>query len=284
VTRRAPRATLSARERLTRAALLAYPDDVRAAIGAEMTATLLDASAGSRTRFVRELADLARLGLRSRAHRTAAAGPRRVIADGLCLAGVWLMTLDLSTLLAQTVRGMHDPLLAPPSLILLGVALALALAGHDRLAGATALAWTAARLPALLGDRPGATLEVIAATLPSVTCFAVMALAPRRRTPEVRGLAWLIVPATLVLTFGPPPYDQPPLLVALVAITALLVVVYALAMLTTDPRIAIAGAVPLSTIGIGTGSFLVMGLAAPLVLVVAAVRIRQLAAASIARR
>lgn len=264
------------RERLTRAALLAYPPDLRAVIGAEMTATLLDASAGSRMRFVRELADLARLGLRSRARRTAAAGPRRVIADGLCLAGVWLMTLDLSTLLAQTVRGMHDPLLAPPSLILLGVALGLALVGHDRIAGVTALLWTAARLPALLDHRPGAALAVVAATLPSVTCFAVMALAPRRRGPDVRGLAWLIVPATLVLAFGPPHYDQSPLLVALVAITALLVALYALAMLTTDPRTAIAASIPLSTIGIGAGSFAVLALAAPLVLVVALTRVRQL--------
>jgi hypothetical protein len=263
------------RERLTRAALLAYPPDVRAVVGAEMTATLLDASAGSRTRFVRELADLARLGLRSRAGRTAAAGARRVIADGLCLAGVWLMTLDLSTLLAQTERGMHDPLLAPPSLILLGVALALALAGHDRLAGVTALVWTAARLPALLDHRPEAALVVVAATLPSLTCFAVLALAPRRRASDVRGLAWLLVPATLVLAFGPPQPDQSPLLVAFVAVTALLVVVYALAMLSTDPRIAIAGAVPLTMLGIGAGA-VAMALAAPLVLVVAAARIRQL--------
>jgi hypothetical protein len=186
------------------------------------------------------------------------------------------MTLDLSTLLAQTVRGMHDPLLAPPSLILLGVALALALVGHDRSAGVTALVWTAARLPTLLDHRPGAALVVVAATLPSATCFAVLALAPRRRAPGVRGLAWLIVPATLVITFGPPQYDQSPLLVALVAITALLVVLYALAMLTTDPRIAIAGSVPLSAIGIGAGSFLLLGLAAPLVLAVALTRIRQL--------
>jgi hypothetical protein len=264
------------RERLARAALLAYPADVRAVMGAEMTATLLDASAGSRMRFVGELVDLARLGLRSRACRTAAAGECRVIADGLCLAGVWLMTLDLSTLLAQTVRGMHDPLLAPPSLILLGVALALALIGYDRLAGVTALVWTAARLPALLDHQPGATLTLIAATLPSATCFAVLALASRRRAPDVRGLAWLIVPATLVITFGPPQYDQSPLLVALVAITALLVALYALAMLTTDPRIAIAGSVPLATVGIGAGSFVVLALVAPLVLVVAAARIRQL--------
>ena len=59
------------RERATRVALLAYPPDVRERVGDEMTATLLDASAGSRTRFAREVAALARAGVRR------AAGARR---------------------------------------------------------------------------------------------------------------------------------------------------------------------------------------------------------------
>jgi hypothetical protein len=62
------------------------------------------------------------------------------------------------------------------------------------------------------------------------------------------------VPATLVIAFGPPKPDQSPLLLALVAIAVLIVVFYALATLTTDPRVAIAGAVVLSTIGLGAGS------------------------------
>jgi hypothetical protein len=267
------------RERAARVALLAYPPHVRDELGAEMTATLLDASGGSSRRFARELADLVRLGLRARAARTAAAGPRRVIADGICVAGVWLMTLDLSTLLSQVARGEHDPLLAPASLILLGVALALALVGYDRLAGAGALLWTAARLPALLDHQPTMKLAIMAVSLPSVACFAVLVLAPRRRAPDLRGLGWLVVPATLVATLGPPKYEQSPLLLAIVAIATILVVVYAIAMLTTDPRVAIAGAVPLSSLGLGAaadGIALVFIAAAPLALAIAATRMRHL--------
>jgi hypothetical protein len=270
------------RERAVRLSLLAYPTDVRAELGGEMTATILDASEGSPRRFARELADLARLGLRARATRTAAAGARRVIADGLCLAGVWLMTLDLSTLLSQSARGMRDPLLAPPSLVLLGVSLALALIGFDRLAGAGALLWTGARLPAVFVHHPAMELAVVAATLPSITCFAVLVLAPRRRARDPRQLAWLLIPATLVATFGPPRYEQSPLLLALVAIAAIAVVVYAMVMLSTDPRVAIAGAIPLTCLGLGAGQFggnpiaVSLMLATPAALAITVLRIGQL--------
>ena len=106
-------------ERIAELALLAYPAAARTARGEEMLATLQDASAGSRRRFVAEIADLVRLGLRARGSQTASAGARRIVADGLCLAAVWLMTLDVSTLLSQRARGMHDPLLSAPSIALL---------------------------------------------------------------------------------------------------------------------------------------------------------------------
>ena len=244
---------------------------MRERLGAEMTATLLEASAGSRPRFARELASLARLGLHARGEQTAAAGTRRMLTAGLCLAGVWLMTLDLSTLLAQRVRGMHDPLLAPASLVLLGVALALALVGYDRLAGLTALAWTAARLPILLDDHPALLLTV--ATLPSVLCFGLLVAAPRERPRDPRELLWFVVPAGLAATLGPLPGDQSPLMLAIVAVCAIAVVLYALATLTTDPRVAIAAAVCLTTVGLG---HVVPTAAAPLVLLIAVVRVRQL--------
>jgi hypothetical protein len=257
--------------RAVRAALLAYPPDVRERLGAEMAATLLDVSRGSRRRFARELAGLVAAGLQARAERTAAAGARRVLADGVCLAAAWLMTLDLATLLAQRVRGLHDPLLAPAPLVLLGVALALVLVGHDRLAGAAALLWTGARLPALLADVPGSAVAVLAATLVPVACFATLVLAPRGRRPDPRRLAWLIVPAVLVVTFGPPSYDQSPLLVGLVALAALLVVLAALA----DPRLAIAMALPLLTLGIRPDRIELPLVAATLVLATAGARRRR---------
>ena len=40
---------------------------------------------------------------------TATAGRPRLIADGLCLASVWLMALDRATLMTQRARGLEDP-------------------------------------------------------------------------------------------------------------------------------------------------------------------------------
>jgi len=77
-----------------------------------------------------------------------------------------------------------------------------------------------------------------------------MVLAPRRRSADLRRLGWLIVPATLVLTLAPPNGERSPLLLAYVALGALLVTAFAVAMLPTDPRLAIAGAVSLSTVGL----------------------------------
>lgn len=236
------------RARIAGLALRSHPATTRAARGEEMAATLLDVSAGSHRRFAREIADLVRAGLAARATSTARAGARRLIADGLCLAGVWVMTLDVSTLMAQRARGLDDPLLDPRSIALLVAALAIALIGFERVAGAAALAWTAMRLPSLWSHHSG--IAGLAPEILPIVCFTVMILAPRRRAPDPRRLAWLIVPATLVLALGPPTGEQSPLLLAYVALGALLVVTFALAMLPTDPRVAIAGAVSLSSLGV----------------------------------
>ena len=121
-------------------------------------------------------------------------------------------------------------------------------------------------------------LAVLAITLPSAACFLVLLVAPRRRAPDLRRLAWLIVPATLVAALGPPKYDQSPLLLAIVAIAALLVVLYAIATLPTDPRVAIAAAVPLSSLGLGPPGVvsLLFVAATPLVLAVTVARLRDL--------
>ncbi|HEX6620814.1 MAG TPA: hypothetical protein VF024_14195 [Solirubrobacteraceae bacterium] len=263
-------------------ALLSYPTGAREARGEEMLATLLDVSDGSRRRFGPEVAALARLGLRAGAASTASAGTRRLLADGLCLAGIWVMTLDVSTLMAQRARGMQDPLLAAAPLALLMAALAVALVGRDRVAGAGALAWTAWRLPSLWEHHPG-IVNLAPEALP-ILCFCVMVLAPRQRTADVRRLGWLIVPATLVLALAPPNGEQSPLLLAYVALGAILVTAFVLAMLPTDPRLAIAGAVSLSTIGLqvvavnhdGSAPAWLIVAAAPLVLAAATTRTRRL--------
>jgi hypothetical protein len=233
------------RERLARIALRAYPS---AAHADEMLATAMDVSAGNRARFLREIGDLARFGLRSRATQTARAGAWRLVADGFCLAGIWLMALDLTTLLSWRYRGVHDALLAWPSIALLAAALAIALVGLDRPAGACALVWTALRVPHLLAVHPGSA--GLAAEVVPVVCFAVMLLAPRRRAVDMRRLAWLAVPIALVIAVGPSREEQSPLLVAAVALAAILAVVFALAMLPTDPRMAIAGAIGLSDLAV----------------------------------
>jgi hypothetical protein len=265
------------RERLVAAGLLAYPPEARERLGGEITGTVLDAGADSRRRLVRELADLVRLGLRARARVTATSGARRVIFDGLCLACVWLMLLDLATLLAQTVRGMHDPLLAPASLVLLAVALSLALVGFDRLAGVAALAWIGARLPALVADTPGETAAVITVTVLTAGCFATLALAPRRRPRDLRRLAWMIVPVFLAATLGPPPWEQSPLLRAIVVVAALATAAYVLASFLTDPRTAIAAGAVLTTAADNHGAVnvIVIGIL-PLVAAAATLRIRLL--------
>lgn len=237
------------RERLARIALRAHPPSARASRGEEMLATLLDASAGSRRRLLCEVADLVRLGLNLRATQTASEGPGRLIADGVRLAAVWLMTVDLVVLLSWRYRGMQDPLVGWPSIALLAAALAVALVGLDRLAGAGALLWTALRLPDLLQYHSG--VAGLAPEVLPVVCFAVMVLAPRPRRPRLSGLAWLVVALALVVTFAPPNDERNPLLLAMVLLGALLAVLFALAMVPTDPRLAIAGAVGLSDLAVG---------------------------------
>ena len=106
------------RERLAGLVVRAYPDGAPAG---ELAGTALDVGAESPARFARELAGLTRAGLRERATRTAAVGPARLVFDGLCLAAVWIMTLELSVGLSQRIgRGMSDPLLAWPLMALLG--------------------------------------------------------------------------------------------------------------------------------------------------------------------
>jgi hypothetical protein len=270
------------RERVAGLALYAYAPVARAARGEEMLGTLLDASAGSRRAFAREISDLVRRGLRTRATQTAGAGAGRLVADGLCLAATWVMTLDLSTMLSQRARGMQDPLLTSASIALLATILCIALIGYDRLAGAGALVWTALRIPALWDHHPG-IINFLPELLPLI-CFCVMVLAPRRRPPDPRRLAWLIVPATLVVTLGPDSGERSPLLVACVALAAISVAVFAIAALPTDPRIAIAGAVSLSNLGLAIAAvnhdtsvlaFLFLA-AAPVVLASAVTRTRRL--------
>ena len=92
---------------------------------------------------------------------------------------------------------------------------------------------------------------MLAATVLPAVCFATLVLVPRRRRRDIHRLVWLAVPITLVAALGPPHGEQSPVLLAVVALGALLVAVTAIALMPVDPRPAIAGAVALSTLGLG---------------------------------
>jgi hypothetical protein len=232
------------RERIGAAVLRAYPAETRAARGAEMLGTLLDSSADSNVAFAREAVDLVRLGLRARATQLAAAGARRLVADGACIAGAFFLAQDLATALHS--RGVPDAVYSPAAMAVVAVVLVPAMLGHDRIAGLGALVWTALRFSGVMagtdvaGD-PGAVLPVI--------CFTVMMVSPRRRSSRALlsnayGSWWLVVLVVLAGAFGG--------LFAILALAgATTFGVIAAALLTTDPRPAIAVTLVAANVGIG---------------------------------
>jgi hypothetical protein len=265
------------REGLATIALRALPREVRASRGEEMIGTLLDASAGSRTRLVREIANLLRVGIHMRAGKTGPTTPRRLLADGFCRGAVMLMILDLSTLLSQRLDGVQDPLLSWTSIGVLGAILALALVGAERLAGIAALVWAAARFPELVAHN--ATFNGLAPTVVPLVCFTVLIVNPRRRRLDLRRVAWLLVPAALVAAYAPRGGNGP--ITALVSLAAILFVLVALLKIPTDPRLAIACALPATYVALMVAGapaipVVLLCFAAPLVMGVATIRLWRL--------
>ena len=113
-----------------------------------------------------------------------------------------------------------------------------------------------------------------------VICFITSALAPRRQKPNPRRLAWLALTAALAVVSSAS--DDPTAAILILGLLCLLPL--ALATFRTNPRFAIAGALPLTTFGIhmvqepgGPGLLGMLFLsAAPLVLTIAALRTRRL--------
>ena len=264
------------RQRIARAVLKGYPETVRRAHGDEMLATLLDASDGSTRVFIRELFDLLRAGLRSRSRATADTRIGRLIADGLCLAAVVWMAIDVCSLFRFRST--------PWRFWLLAAALSLALVGYDRIAGVVALVWIAL-VAALQAHTPGAAWlpSIIAWHVGTAAFSLVMVLAPRRRTHAPRSLLWLAPVAAVAYASSLRPGAQLITSIAFVAIS-----LAGLAILPTDPRLAIAAASVWTSIGImqelsraldgGVGSPLWVALIAPgpIVLALTTARIRQL--------
>jgi hypothetical protein len=118
-----------------------------------------------------------------------------------------------------------------------------------------------------------------------ILCFVVMTLYPRERSAEVRSLGWLIVPLMLTLAFGPPKGEHwAMVLTGLVMVAAVLVVLFAIAMLPTDPKWAMAGAIPLTNLGlivsskpsVGTITSVLFISAAPMAFSIAVLRFQRL--------
>jgi hypothetical protein len=122
----------------------------------------------------------------------------------------------------------------------LSVTLATALIGAERLAGAAAFAWTPARFPQLISYDP--TFRGIAPTIVPLIRFTVLILAPRRRGLDPRRLAWLAATAALVGAYGH--WHATELITATVRAAAVMLMVAAVLTIPSDPRLAIACALP----------------------------------------
>jgi len=268
------------RDQLARAALRAYPEAVRRTRGPEMIDTLLDASDGSMRAFARELFALLRAGVRSRACATADAGFRRLAADGVCLgATLWIGVRISEPVGFQPTRWQFW---------LLAAALALALAGCDRLAGLVVFAWIALVNPVTPFGGQDHTLgwsfvAVQEAQLLALGSFAiVMLIAPRRRPRSLRRLLWLAMVAALAYgaTLG----------TGAIAVATIAVSLASLCVPAAIPRLAIATALWWTWIGIEQAfvlgrvmSPLSIALAAgPIVLALSAARVRRLQRQSVA--
>ena len=266
------------RERLVGYAL---PASDRPERGPELAGTIADAGATSTLRCGRELAHLVRFGLNTRARQVASAGIGRVLADAVCRGTTWIMVLDLSTLLVWRLSADRpNPLADAWSIGLLGAVLALALLGFERAAGTGGLLWVVLRAPQLAAvTTPGQWLPP---AILLAACFGVMVLAPRRRPVDPRRLGWLLVPAWLIATFVLGDRANGYVFLELLVVV-LLVVAAALVSLPTDPRLAVAGVMPVTYLGLSfeRGDNLlpavVVFLLVPLTVVaLAALRIRQL--------
>lgn len=229
---------MTGRERLARAAAWFVPPQDRS----EPVHTALDISEGSIVAFTRELAGLAWFGYRRRGADIAGTGLGRVLADGLCQGAVWVLVFELADLVAHIITGSGGPLESHLAAVLLAVALALALGGLDRLAGVAGLGWLAVWTPILAQYRTPAGLTAL---LVPLLGFVALLAVPRRRHLDARRLLWFAVPAALAATAGP---GNPAAFVLWLPVV-LVVAGAAVLMLPTDPRLAIAAALPITYVG-----------------------------------
>ncbi len=269
------------RERIVRAALLAYPQSTRDAHGAEMFGTALDAGDVSVSRLAREIVDLAWSGSKARIFQTGQIAAPRLVADGLCIAGVWMLTIILAGDLGDRVRGLRPGDPEHPSWLVLSlvvVALGSALVGRERLAGVTALLFSALVVPGTAGNDFGDRWRL--AMLVPTACFVALVVVPRHRRRHYRRLTWLLPVLAIALTSSLSGDSTAAILI--VAFATLVPV--SLLLLPVDPRPAVACAVCSGFFGVamaqdqgGPGPLgLVFLLAAPAIILTVVLRGRYL--------
>jgi hypothetical protein len=222
------------RERIARAALLAYPEGVRAANGIEMLGTVLDAGSQSTAAFCRELAGLASGGLRARITTPAGLSPGRLVADGARYSAILMIAVLFATRLGiAATLGTFVRTRSLVELAVLGIALAAALVRYDRIAGLATFAWLALTLdsPYLIANEK---IFAVTFALP-VACLLVMILSPRTNGRRLLRVAWLVPIAALGIAgrgYGPSSY--------LVLAPFVLALPAALVLAASDQRLVIA--------------------------------------------
>ncbi|MGH2833169.1 MAG: hypothetical protein ACRDK2_10385 [Solirubrobacteraceae bacterium] len=204
-------------ERIIRAALWAYPRDVRRSRGDEMTATVLDLSEGSQWMLLQETLGLAYGGLSARAGMDPQASTRR-LADicalaatiwGSVMLAIWL-GFDRSIYEAHMFGGLATHAVIAQALLALSIGSALL--NHKRLAGVSGLAWIGVFMENALRTRIEIDKQVltwclhwVAFVLVPLCGYVVMLLAPddkRRRNPA--RLGWLAGVIALGIVVAPP--------------------------------------------------------------------------------
>ena len=204
-------------ERIIRAALRAYPREVRRARGDEMAATVLDLSEGSRSALLRETLALAYGGLSARAGvdpETTTRGLADICVSAATIWGSVALCIRLGTNRAVYEAHMFGGLATHAVIIdgLLALSIGSALLNHQRLAGLSGLAWIGVFLESGLRTRVGIDTHVLVWSMHSVALvliplcgYVVMLLTPegKRRRHPVR-LGWLAGVILLGIVVAPP--------------------------------------------------------------------------------
>ncbi len=182
-----------------RAAVRAYPRDIRMARGEELVGIMLDASEHSVAAFVRQLLSLVFGGLASRS-RVALSQPRRqIVSDVVRFACIVIVARGVTRdIAALHWGGGFGGSFTTVCLLYVGPVLILALftTGHDRVTGIVGLAWVLADI--LTRADPPLSVWVEFWLLPLLG-FGLMAIAPRPEACRPRAL-W-VIPAIVWAVF-----------------------------------------------------------------------------------